>query len=576
MASCASLAAILGFILQLIGLSALHWSATVVVLATSLCMASVRAWIRRGLAQNPVWIPIPDGKELPWLVHRVVHRDWTQLHNHFVDGNHHQDLECVPLWTGTLQSRDATDPLRFPEMRHWDDVWGPLVGTTVLDPEDLINRPGRHWYSVNDPSRLSEHRSDLSMFFFRTSYSERQRQRRSALVSRRKEKFLADQDRHTSKLQFYGNKAVVLGFVGLDPKLDQCIEITTGISAINAMPSLRNRTFNPIGNRVWDLIVNLKNALAHTIPWAEDRPPWEDRVWRVDIRSGSKIVPISIPSPGNMMKCAEAEAALGLWLSMWIYTLESSRAYMDEEDNQVYYVKRVQLWGTDRTAAGPKFGHVRIMGTCPGTAVDLLESWMPGSRLYTRHNPGASRLVIGAHLIEGTGPSYLWRKPLYLFGMLNSSTFRSVHEPVTYEILLMHDFSWEREDSYSTFCYEPDKIRADLEKDVICFSHDGNLINLCVQEIVNLFLLSVCMNLKRHNGKLIDRRLDVAIVEAVPTISNNETPATPTAGYVNAIVNLVDALAQAVTQSGFAATENDAMACVLPAFARYQLLEKRT
>lgn len=160
--------------------------------------------------------------------------------------------------------------------------------------------------------------------------------------------------------------------------------------------------------------------------------------------------------------------------------------------------------------------------------------------------------------------------------MLNSSTFRSVHEPVTYEILLMHDFSWEREDSYSTFCHEPDKIRADLEKDVICFSHDGNLINLCVQEIVNLFLLSVCMNLKRHNGKLIDRRLDVAIVEAVPTISNNETPATPTAGYVNAIVNLVDALAQAVTQSGFAATENDAMACVLPAFARYQLLEKRT
>ncbi|KAL8820232.1 MAG: hypothetical protein Q9191_007559, partial [Dirinaria sp. TL-2023a] len=63
--------AIGGFIVQFIGLRALHWSSTVMQLGATLVLTAARAWVRRGLAKDPIAFSIPTGHELSWLAMHI-------------------------------------------------------------------------------------------------------------------------------------------------------------------------------------------------------------------------------------------------------------------------------------------------------------------------------------------------------------------------------------------------------------------------------------------------------------------------------------------------------------------------
>lgn len=71
-----SIVAIAGFVLQFIGLGALHYSATVAVLGFSLLMTIIRVRIRRGLAKDPVCLPILEKNALTWVALRIARNDW--------------------------------------------------------------------------------------------------------------------------------------------------------------------------------------------------------------------------------------------------------------------------------------------------------------------------------------------------------------------------------------------------------------------------------------------------------------------------------------------------------------------
>ena len=49
-----------GFICQFVGLRALHWSATVIQLGITLLMTCIRAWIRRGISNQPIALQLPS------------------------------------------------------------------------------------------------------------------------------------------------------------------------------------------------------------------------------------------------------------------------------------------------------------------------------------------------------------------------------------------------------------------------------------------------------------------------------------------------------------------------------------
>jgi hypothetical protein len=66
-AAVATLVAVLGFVIQFVGLRALHWSATIYQLGVMVIMTMVRSLVRRGLAADPIFYPLLDGHELAWL-----------------------------------------------------------------------------------------------------------------------------------------------------------------------------------------------------------------------------------------------------------------------------------------------------------------------------------------------------------------------------------------------------------------------------------------------------------------------------------------------------------------------------
>ncbi|KAK4178769.1 hypothetical protein QBC36DRAFT_96243 [Triangularia setosa] len=67
LAATSTLTALVGFVIQFVGLRALHWSATILQLGITLVMTGVRARARRGLAFDPTATRILDGHEKAWL-----------------------------------------------------------------------------------------------------------------------------------------------------------------------------------------------------------------------------------------------------------------------------------------------------------------------------------------------------------------------------------------------------------------------------------------------------------------------------------------------------------------------------
>jgi len=70
----ATAVSITGFILQFIGLRALHWSATIAQLGVTSLMTGVRAYVRRALASNPVCKWVPNGEEAACLTLQLLSR----------------------------------------------------------------------------------------------------------------------------------------------------------------------------------------------------------------------------------------------------------------------------------------------------------------------------------------------------------------------------------------------------------------------------------------------------------------------------------------------------------------------
>lgn len=71
-AALGTLSSLSGFIIQFVGLRALHWSTTVMQLVATLVMTAVHAWIRRGLARDPIIAAVPSDYEITWLALHAV------------------------------------------------------------------------------------------------------------------------------------------------------------------------------------------------------------------------------------------------------------------------------------------------------------------------------------------------------------------------------------------------------------------------------------------------------------------------------------------------------------------------
>ena len=66
---CSTVVALLGYVCQFIGLRAMHWSVALIQLAVTLTMTCARAYIRRGLANEPICHSLPMGTDATGLAY---------------------------------------------------------------------------------------------------------------------------------------------------------------------------------------------------------------------------------------------------------------------------------------------------------------------------------------------------------------------------------------------------------------------------------------------------------------------------------------------------------------------------
>ena len=187
MSTAASLFAITGFAVQFVGLGALHYSATAIVLAVSLVMTAVRAIVRRNLAQDlsPFCVLIPKKSELAWLAFRAAKDDWKS----FVD----------------------LDTKKKPSALFWDCEWG--IPTGFISPwlrNDIL---------ICDPAFSLHNKSDEFMALIRNT---------------------AELVRNLDQLHV-SNKLFVLGFYDVRNPLTavpQCPEIKAAENLLSVAPDI--------------------------------------------------------------------------------------------------------------------------------------------------------------------------------------------------------------------------------------------------------------------------------------------------------------------------------------------------
>lgn len=66
---CSTIIALIGYICQFVGLRAMHWSVALIQLAATLTMTCARAFLRRGLAKQPICQPLPMGTDAAGLAY---------------------------------------------------------------------------------------------------------------------------------------------------------------------------------------------------------------------------------------------------------------------------------------------------------------------------------------------------------------------------------------------------------------------------------------------------------------------------------------------------------------------------
>jgi hypothetical protein len=79
LAAIATSMSLMGYIIQFIGLRAMHWTSAISSLGGTLLMTAIRSIVRRGLAKDPPNKPLHQGLELSWLAYEIMGLDRWEI-----------------------------------------------------------------------------------------------------------------------------------------------------------------------------------------------------------------------------------------------------------------------------------------------------------------------------------------------------------------------------------------------------------------------------------------------------------------------------------------------------------------
>lgn len=138
LAAASTFITITGYIIQFVGLRALHWSATIIQLGVTLAMTCCRAWVRRGLASQPKCVPLEEGREAECLTLLFTGDEYNQRTQRKSSPSDHR-----PIRGWELQKLNSS--------LEWEPTSRPKIETGDYETEKTVRLYHKHCSLLKQP-----------------------------------------------------------------------------------------------------------------------------------------------------------------------------------------------------------------------------------------------------------------------------------------------------------------------------------------------------------------------------------------------------------------------------------------
>ncbi|RYP70138.1 hypothetical protein DL771_005650 [Monosporascus sp. 5C6A] len=560
-AAVASLVTVAGFIVQFVGLRALHWSATIIQLGVTLIMTAIRAWSRRGLASSPDVRNLPEGHELAWLtlhLAKQTHSGGNANESRQRETEQSQSLDLHGLsiahhgdwWSPNLRSPVWAGPQRLAEDICWELIVGydSFFGNAVQDSTTAVQELAE---STNLPeSGSSTNPRSLAQYLGISNHDMWAIQQlcppiRPA-VPLRVSLCLGENTNEDVYLLKY---ARAKWFV---EENSETVEVS------NAFCSVIERVMNIVSSK--DTFTWKANALrmheAAAISWC-----FNISVGRVDeyhyARKLQNEVCFTLERPGvdghqrhpTDWRVSSRDSILGA-ISLSMYTLSRRRSALAVLDKAGPLIQSRSGYVADTGVFG------RIVATqekpSSGHLADLLRAWI-GERVYRTPRPDG---------LHDTIRTVNTRRSVWFFGMFLSSLSNHRQLPdATREDRRPHG---TEVDAASTEG-KNDGSQDGTEELFIPTRADISLAMQCAQELFSLFMLAIASETESVRGKTIELPMSARGTE-------------PGSGFTyrhweNSVFRMI---ADEVVSGGLARDVTEAYTLIIPAFAKYDVLPTKS
>ncbi|KAK4443355.1 hypothetical protein QBC34DRAFT_362061 [Podospora aff. communis PSN243] len=528
LAAAATLISVAGFIIQFIGLRALHWSATVIQLGVTLIMTGIRAYMRRSLATNPIALPLLERHESAALTMRLL-QDRDMSAQLIPPAPALKDSPNSPLalcwqWLFTQRSQhelpventDDRPPVciwEVPTLRHSSRY-------SFHIPEERQNRAPRAGGGLETLQQYRRVYADMLLAPLELAHP---------LSTEIPVEDLGNEPALCSQIQALGSPHGH-EVIALSHKLAMAIEMLVirfqesrdvefKISARMEEPSFFQWRIPVVSQTLW------KNRQMATVQIGvkkefNDREIPEPAAWRVESREMLKGV-----------------------LSLWMCTLAQRTDLLDGRPDL-----RPQLGLARPPNEDVDWSTPRVWLRVVGHTLDDAGK----ERLYSNHGSWEDRALLGRYLSQSisTTPSHL--------GVLGYNKERGNNGSFYYEgtgkdlpifgACLSCLSSCARETTFREWGWDH----------YVVMRHQTGLAMQCAQEILSIFILTIASEVQRVGGKTVRRR---------PQATPDETRTWGT--MENSVFR---ELAQTILDADMAHDIDDAYTLVIPAFAHYNLL----
>ncbi|KAL8795907.1 MAG: hypothetical protein Q9195_001651 [Heterodermia aff. obscurata] len=442
-----ALFALSGFVVQFVGLGAMHWSATVTVVSVSIFMTIVRAVVRRGLANDPRCIPIPEKIELVWVALRVARGDW-------------HETEAAP---------SNSIPFLTPSGRP-DCEWGLLTGfieprlrdgtsicDTKLETKQITNQNSNQDEKQDVKQDVSQD-ANLEANFI-TDQNSNSKVNEKVLEFNSK---ITDATRYMRQLNDLSPQKFVLGF---DSVSNECPE-TKAIKDISSItPNIPLGDFHDLASKLAVAMKGIMDYLGeisgNEIIWQEfgDRPPFAANDWQIDVQQSLGVktswVIRTYWKKDDLDLLDNLKEDLHAGLSLWMHSIACTNSYL----NRLYSC--LDKLRNDKVSIFRSFREV-----------------IPKER--------------------GIFPR--------IVGSAGSKTSKKISEWVPYASLEMEDYTTGglyNQTMLRTFTFHPPEVMPEVERERLdCVVLDDSCLEEeCAREILSLFMLSICMTVECVKGE---------------------------------------------------------------------------